>query len=680
MKTMKNHIFTKLVLLVFLAGCSLFLSCNNEEEEQPVVGDPPVANAGEDQEVSVGSTVTLDGSGSFDPDNDALSYSWQLTQLPSGSAAAINPNDQPIVSFTPDIEGTYVATLSVNDGNNEDVTDEVIIIAEIRPQIIDASISEDVTWENVYDDPSVADYRVIRRISIDEGATLNIAPGVIVEFSNDAGLDVNGAVIADGTAADSIIFTGENKSTGFWRGIAIYSPDVSNLMNYVKVEYGGSSEIGFGIPRTNVGVEFGDRLTVTNLTFQNSAGYGLFFETGGIIEGFNNNYFSNNNEFPLGLDINNIGALDQASTFENNAINEVAVFGSTLENTSETEWKNFSDNTSFRVLGNLAVNAGLLISEGTTLKFASDVGMEISGEGYLIARGTGSSKVTFTGVTEVPGFWKGISFFTGNVLNELDHVVVSYGGSSRVGFGIPNVNVGVEFGDRLSITNSEIFGSSEWGVYCEDGSILTGFSNNILRDNGSFPISLTMDNAVVIDEASTFNTGNGDNSVNIIGDVFDNGSTESTLVALSNNTPYYLTGNLNIQSGLVINDGVIIEVGTDNSIQVNNEGYLIADGSDTRGISFTGKTKAAGAWKGIAFYTPSTQNLMNYVTISHGGSSPQGFGIPEVNVGVEFGDRLTITNCTITDSNGIGLFGEAGSIITQSNNTFSNNVVDIELN
>jgi hypothetical protein len=47
------------------------------------VNNPPVAEAGQDQTVMVGDMVTLDGSGSRDPDDNIVLYTWIQTNGPT---------------------------------------------------------------------------------------------------------------------------------------------------------------------------------------------------------------------------------------------------------------------------------------------------------------------------------------------------------------------------------------------------------------------------------------------------------------------------------------------------------------------------------------------------------------------------------------------------------------------
>ncbi len=89
------------------------------------INKPPIANAGNDNTAIEGSIVTLDGSSSYDPDNNALTYSWTAPAgITLNSTTIINPK------FTaPNLlkDQNFVFSLIVNDGTVNSTADQVII-------------------------------------------------------------------------------------------------------------------------------------------------------------------------------------------------------------------------------------------------------------------------------------------------------------------------------------------------------------------------------------------------------------------------------------------------------------------------------------------------------------------------------------------------------------------------
>jgi VCBS repeat-containing protein len=109
------------------------------------VNDAPVANAGVDRVVRLASVVTLDGTGSFDPDNGPapLTYSWRQTGGPSitlTGANTANPTFQPLAA------GVYTFELVVNDGQASSVADSVTIQV---PPLGDLDLDGDVDTDDL---------------------------------------------------------------------------------------------------------------------------------------------------------------------------------------------------------------------------------------------------------------------------------------------------------------------------------------------------------------------------------------------------------------------------------------------------------------------------------------------------------------------------------------------------
>jgi len=90
-----------------------------------VVNAPPVADAGENQTVDEGQTVTLDGSGSYDPDGESVTYQWTAPEGITLSSANV---EQPTFAAPEVIENTdFAFTLVVNDGIEDSDPDEVTV-------------------------------------------------------------------------------------------------------------------------------------------------------------------------------------------------------------------------------------------------------------------------------------------------------------------------------------------------------------------------------------------------------------------------------------------------------------------------------------------------------------------------------------------------------------------------
>lgn len=95
---------------------------------------PPVADVGPtSMNVFTGLPIILNGRQSRDPNGDPLTFRWSVTGKPSGSSPIFRDVTTVAPSFTPDVDGTYTVSLTVNDGTNSSTPVSVTVHASPKP-------------------------------------------------------------------------------------------------------------------------------------------------------------------------------------------------------------------------------------------------------------------------------------------------------------------------------------------------------------------------------------------------------------------------------------------------------------------------------------------------------------------------------------------------------------------
>jgi hypothetical protein len=98
------------------------------------LNEPPVADAGLDQTVIVGEIVNFDGSGSYDPDGDPLTYMWDFGDSETGSGM--------LTTHTYTSAGVFTVTLTVIDDSGDPDSDTIQVTVQTPAEATQDLISK----------------------------------------------------------------------------------------------------------------------------------------------------------------------------------------------------------------------------------------------------------------------------------------------------------------------------------------------------------------------------------------------------------------------------------------------------------------------------------------------------------------------------------------------------------
>lgn len=227
--------------LFAVAVVTVMVGCGADQKVVDVL-DPekgrknPVAVVDSSIQAKVKTNVSVDGSGSYDPNGKSLTYSWVLAAIPNGSSAALTSSDTSIASFYADKGGHYKVTLKVSN-----VTEGESDVS-LSSQTVTADV--DVT-----------------------GTGSNHPPVAIADITEQS---ASGAAIVDGSASYD---TDGNQLTYEWTLVtnsnSVWMENASSSIAYIYTKSSSSITVAVKL-RVSDGVDYDESTTTVTLNAASS--------------------------------------------------------------------------------------------------------------------------------------------------------------------------------------------------------------------------------------------------------------------------------------------------------------------------------------------------------------------------------------------------------------------------
>ncbi|WP_417619874.1 hypothetical protein [Oceanihabitans sediminis] len=342
------------------------------------------------------------------------------------------------------------------------------------------------------------------------------------------------------------------------------------------------------------------------------------------------------------------------------------------------------------------VRAPLTIEPGVTIAFEQGGGLIIDDydtrTGALIANGTTSKPIVFTGTNQTPGAWNRIYMDSGDINNILNHCIIEFAGGTNGSLpALSNVN-----GSKVEVKNTIIRKNKGDGVFVTTSANIDGWQANMIIENQGFPMQIAARKVKFLDGEQTTYADNGNNQIYVnSGSIYNRGYIEDEVDGpvhtwLNPGIPIFIEENIYVRQDRVnerpghlkIMDGCNIIFAEDYGIQmIHNNTVLEVLGTQENPVNFSG-LNGQGSWKGINItQSVSSLNKIENTIISDAGQSHWNWF--NQNGGLSLGDQtsqsitLTLNNVQISNSGGCGIVERkiaANSSLNYTNLTFTNNI------
>lgn len=477
-------------------------------------------------------------------------------------------------------------------------------------------------------------------VYVSNGAVLTIEAGSIIKFTESAALIIqtNSGLIADGSSS-AIIFTGVAEQNGYWRFIQ-FDDDALNasckLINCI-IEYGG------GYSSSSASLIINNNATIDNCIIRYSSSNGAIIDDTARPT-FINNTITLNDASPIFANFTSAASIG-AGSYSGNGRDYIDLYSGTIHENCTI----LNQDVPYRVNSyNYIASATLTIQAGASFLMNADAAIIIDTNGGLIAAGTETDSIHFTGYAEQKGHWRFITFESDAVdANcQLNYCIIEYGG------GYSPSSASLIILNDATVTNSNIRNSESHGVIIDNDAEPT-FNDNTITLNNLSPIYGGFKSMTSI--------GYGDYDGNMSDFIdLDNATLSEAGTLKKQNVPYRLNSyNYITEATLTIEAGTIVYFNQDAALIVSTNGGMIAQGTMDDSVYFSSNVAQNGYWRFIQYedVAKDADCIMDYCQIEYGG----GYSSNSASLIIDNDASLTNSTIRFSESNGLLIYDEQAS-------------------